>query len=390
MIQYYYIENESTIKLIAVIYGERNMKPTFIHTSDIHLGMKFNNKNFSLKEREKRREELWDTFDKIIKIIKEEKTPYLFIAGDMIESEYFNFKGLKRIIQKFESISDTKIIITCGNSDCYNINSMYDYVDFPENVYIIKNTEQVKKLDFIQDNLCIYSISINKSEGNQNFKSVYDISMDENKINILLLYCDTQKTIEDVSFDSIDIDLIKNKFDYCALGGKHNYIKLKDNVVYSGSPEPLSFLEDNEHGIVKGFIEKNNVTHSFHSIAKRKFINRNIDLDLNYGYNKILDLIKFSGDTFSNTKDYIRVNLIGNINTDISIDEIKKEAKQFFYYIEFADNFSYKNLEEKKYKENDFNIIESYKLQFSNQSNRLEKEAFKLGIDVLRKEKVVR
>ncbi len=366
------------------------MKPKFVHTSDIHLGMKFNNKHFSLKEREKRREELWDTFDEIIKMVREEKIKYLFIVGDMIESEYFNFKGLKRIIQKFKSIEDTKIIITCGISDPYNINSMYDYIDFPENVYLIRNTEHVQKINFDEDNLCIYSISSNNSTDSRNLQAVYDISVNEDKLNVLLLYSYTKKTSDENLNSKLNIGLIKNKFDYCALGGKHNYNKLENNVVYSGTPEPLSFDEDDEHGVIKGCFEKGNITYDFYNIAKRKFTNRNIDIDVTYGYNKILDLIKFSGDTFSNIKDYVRVNLTGTVNADISIDEIKNEARQFFYYIEFEDNFSYKNLDEKKYEENEFNIIESYKLQFENRSDKLEREAFKLGLDILRKEKVVR
>nr|WP_312579640.1 metallophosphoesterase [Sedimentibacter sp.] len=366
------------------------MKPKFIHTSDIHLGMKFNN-NFSLKEREKRREELWDTFDEIINTVKVEKIKYLFIVGDMIESEYFNYKGLKKIIQRFKSIEDTKVIITCGNKDPYNINSMYDYVEFPQNVFLIRNTEHVQKIDFNDDNLCIYCISQNNEYAdNHKFQYVYDISVDEEKINVLLLYCNTENINEETPQVRFNIDLVKNKFDYCALGGKHNYNKLGNNVAYSGTPEPLSFNEGDEHGIIKGILEKKNVIYDFLNIAKRKFINRDIEIDSTYGYNKILDLIKFSGDTFSNTKDYVRVNLTGNVNPDISIEEIKNESRQFFYYIEFEDNFSYKNTDEKRYEENEFNIIESYKLQFENLSDKLEKEAFKLGLDALRKEKVVR
>jgi len=364
------------------------MKPTFIHTSDIHLGMKFNNKHLSLKEREKRREELWDTFDEIIKVAKQDHISYLFIVGDMIESEYFTFKGLKKILQKFKSIEDTKIIITCGSRDPFNINSMYDYVDWPKNVYFIKNTDSIQKISFSEDNLCIYSLSWGKTSSNQNSQLVYDISVDENKLNVLLLHCDTDNM--NGEFLPINASLIKNKFDYCALGGKHNFEKIKDNVVYSGTPEPISFDEINEHGIIKGLLEKKNLTYYFYPIAKRKFINRNIEIDILYGFNKILDLIKFSGDTFSNIKDYVKVNLTGIVNTDISIDEIKNEAKQFFYYIEFEDNFLYKNFDEKRYDDNEFNIIESYKLQFENHNDKLEQQAFKLGLSVLRKEKVVR
>ena len=61
------------------------MNIKFIHTSDIHLGKKFDIKNFSLKEREKRRQEIWDTFDEIIKLARIEKTNYLFIAGDLTD-----------------------------------------------------------------------------------------------------------------------------------------------------------------------------------------------------------------------------------------------------------------------------------------------------------------
>lgn len=362
------------------------MKPIFIHTSDIHLGLKLTNKQFSLKEREKRREELWDTFDAIIEDATNEKVKYMFIAGDMAEGEYLNFRILKRIIQKFKNAENIKFIITCGKSDFYNINSLYEYVEWPENVYFFKNSNQVQKIFFEEDNLCIYSVSCGDSENNEFAQLIYDISVDESKLNVLILHCSNDTNDENY----INPDLVKNKFDYCAFGGNHNYAAIKDNVVYSGTPEPLSFEETKEHGIIKGTLEKSNVTYDFIAVAKRKFVIRNIEMDLSCSFNKILDLIKFSGDTISNIKDYIRVNLNGTVNADISIDEIKNEAKQFFYYIEFEENYVYKNVEENKYEDNDFNIIESYKLQFDNHENKLEQQAFELGLRVLRKEKVVR
>ena len=72
------------------------------------------------------------------------------------------------------------------------------------------------------------------------------------------------------------------------------------------------------------------------------------------------------------------------------MEEVENEAKQFFYYIEFEENYSYMNAEDKIYDHNDFNIIESYKLQFENSQDKLEQQAFKLGLEVLRKEKVVK
>lgn len=364
------------------------MKSKFIHTSDIHLGMKFNNKQFSLKERKKRREELWDTFDEIIKVVKTENISYLFIVGDMTELEYLTFKSLKRIIQEFKNIDNTKIIITCGPSDPSNINSKYGYIDWPENVYFVNNTDSIQKIDFDDDNLCIYSMSWNNSTDNQNFQLVYDVLVDENKLNVLMLHCGSENS--NGEYLPINVDLIKNKFDYCALGGKHNYEIIEENVVYSGTPEPFSFDEINEHGMIKGVLEKKDITYGLYPIAKRKFINRDVEIDKAYGFNKILDLIKFSGDTFSNIKDYVKINIKGTVNSDINIEEVKDEARQFFYYIEFEDSFSDENFEDKKYDDREFNILASYKLQFNDNHDRLEKQAYKLGFNVLRKEKVVR
>jgi exonuclease SbcD len=364
------------------------MKLKFIHTSDLHLGKKFDIKNFSLKERKKRRQELWDSFDEIIRTAKIEEVQYLFIAGDLTDGEYISYKSLNKISSKFSSIPDTNVIINCGQSDPYNVNNMYEYIEWPDNVYIIKNTETVEKLNFPENNLCIYSISWDNHAENKRTQPIYDISVDENKLNILMLHCD----IDSNDRLPVNIDIIKNKFDYCPLGGRHNFRKITDNVVYCGTPEPLSFEEEGEHGIIRGTLEKNNTQYSFLPIAKRKFINRKIDLNISYSFNKILDLIKFSGDTFSNIKDYVRIELTGEVNADISMDEIENEAKQFFYYIEFEDNYIY-DTENRNYEGNEFNIIESYKLQFDkndDNEDKLQQQAFKLGLEVLRKEKVVK
>lgn len=363
------------------------MKIKFIHTSDIHLGRKFDIKNFSLKEREKRRQEIWDTFDEIIKTARDEKTKYLFISGDLTEEEYINFKSLKNIALKFKSIPETKVVIACGKSNPYNINSMYEYIEWPQNVYIVKSTESIEKLNFPDDNLCVSSMSWDNHVQNFKTQAIYDISVDESKINVLLLYCDIEAESKDLF---VNIDIIKNKFDYCALGGRHNFSRARDNAAYCGSPEPMSFEETDEHGIIKGTLEKNSVEFKMYPLVKRKFVTRGINLDINHSFNKILDLIKFSGDTFSNIKDYVRINLTGIVNTDVSMDEVENEAKQFFYYIEFEENYIYKNSEEKIYDHNEFNIIESYKLQFENHQDKLEQQAFKLGLEVLRKEKVVK
>jgi DNA repair exonuclease SbcCD nuclease subunit len=63
------------------------MELSFIHTGDIHLCNNFDSISLSEKERELRRKELWEAFDKIIDLSMENEVDYLFIAGDLICSK---------------------------------------------------------------------------------------------------------------------------------------------------------------------------------------------------------------------------------------------------------------------------------------------------------------
>lgn len=366
------------------------MNVTFLHTADIHLGTKFvNNKQFSLKEREKRRSELWDTFNEIINIAKKDKINYLLIAGDLIAESYSRFKDIQRIIKGFEQIPDTKVIITCGNNDPYShITSMYRFVRWPENVYLFSNTDKTEVYTSDDDDdVCIYSVSWDEDKEFDVAEEIYNIKTDKDKINILLLHCDVNNQSE----HSIDSNIIKYKFNYCALGHVHNYTEVERNIIYPGTPEPLNFTEEGQHGIISGEISNNHLVTTFVPIAKRKFVTREINLEVGYNFNRILDLIKNSGGKFDNMTDYVKVILNGTISNHISIDEIKNEASQFFYYIEFEDNYIYeKNLDEPD-KEIKGSILESYIMQFENidKTDKKYQQAFELGLQVLRREKVV-
>lgn len=358
------------------------MNIKFMHTSDLYLGTKFNIKNFSLKERQKRREELWDTFCEIINIAKTDSIDYLFITGNLIHEEYADFNLFKKVINKFKLIPDTKIIIIFGKKDYYDIDSLYYYVEWPENVYAVKNSEIVKQLDFVEDNISIHALSCNKNDNLTNYESIYDSHITEGYTNLLL--------VNDESYgDRLDINLIKNKFDFCFLGGCNNYKEIEDNIIYVGSPEPIGFEDTKKHGIVKGSIDDGNIIYEFVPIAKRNFEIYEIDLENLTEFNKIVNAIKFSGDAISNIKNYVRIKLQGTIDQYISIEEIKEESKQFFYYIEFEDNYKYKT-EEKIYDYNEFNMVESFKMQFENLDDKLQKQAYELGLELLRKEKAVK
>ena len=48
----------------------------FIHTGDLHLGLKFKNVSFQQEKAIERRNELWSTFERIVKYAKDNKVDF--------------------------------------------------------------------------------------------------------------------------------------------------------------------------------------------------------------------------------------------------------------------------------------------------------------------------
>lgn len=365
------------------------MKATFLHASDIHLGVKIKNKNFSLREREKRRIELWETFEEIIDIAKNEDIKYLFIAGDMMNQDYCNFKDIKRLVSLFEKIRNTKVIITCGNKDPYSITSIYEFAQWPSNVYLFRNTEKVEKIEF-PDGVCVYSLSCGKGNHGSKVEQIYNVKTDNSKINILLLHAETVNNTNDGLY--INPEIIKYKFNYCAMGHIHDYLKLEKNIIYPGTPEPFIFEynKNDRHGIIKGEIGLDYLSTEFLPISNRKFVYKEIKIEKDFDFNEILDLIKKTEDKIDIMKDYVKIKLTGTVSNDVSMEEIKNEAKQFFYYIEFKDEYSYEKSVVESVGKLRGNIIESYIAQFENidKSDKITEKAFELGLKILKSEDI--
>lgn len=365
------------------------MRATFLHTSDIHLGVKINNKSFSLREREKRRIELWETFERIINIVKDRGLKYLFIAGDMINQDYCNFKDIKRIISLFERVKDTNVVITCGNNDPYSITSLYEFAQWPSNVHLFKNTEKVEKLEFA-DGVCIYSLSCGKGNHGDKVEQIYNIKTDNTKINILLLHAETVNDINDGLY--INPEIIKYKFNYCAMGHIHEYLSLEPNIIYPGTPEPFNFEynQNDRHGVIVGEIDLDYLFTEFLAISNRKFVYKEVNIEKDFDFNQILDLIKETENKIDIMKDYVKIKLTGTVSNEVSMEEIKNEAKQFFYYIEFQDEYSYEKSVTETIGKLRGNIIESYITQFENvdKSNKITEKAFELGLQILKSEDI--
>ena len=332
----------------------------FIHTADIHLGAAFLEKN-----------QLFESFERIIEDAKNEKVDVLMISGDLFNKQPL-LKELREINALFSRIGNTKVFIIAGNHDFIKKDSYYNSFNWNENVIFIKGNK-ISRIDVDKLNLSIYGMSYHNREIREN---IYDNLTPDNeeRINILMAH-GGDETHGPINFQSLN----DSGFDYIALGHIHKYSEPINNyAIYPGSIEPLDINETGAHGYVYGEITKTGRLIEFRSIAKKRCIHYELDVtgkDSNFG---IIEELKKVID-----KDaYYKINLIGKSKIDLNFGlfyNIKNVVK-------VVDNTSLDYDIDKLLKDNENGILGEYIKNFvinNTSPSEIEKKSNEYAIKAL-------
>ena len=219
----------------------------FIHTGDIHYGMKPDSNRPWGKERA---DAVKSSLQKIIDVAKKKEVDLLLIAGDLFHSQPFS-RDLKEVNFLFSTIPDTKVVIIAGNHDCLRENNNILSFPWAKNVVYL-STPTISSVFFQDINTEIYGFSYHDREVKENIVS--GLSIRENdRVKILLLHGGDAMHLP---FDKNELNKISSS--YIALGHIHKPEVLFDrHMAYCGSPEPLDMTETGDHGIFYGEIDNN-------------------------------------------------------------------------------------------------------------------------------------
>lgn len=318
-------------------------KIKILHCGDLHFDTPFSdlNRDFS----EIRREDLRETFGRIVDIAKKQEVKILLITGDLFDNSSITKTTLDYIRKKLEDIKDIRVFISPGNHDPYNEKSFYSIVQWPENVHIFKNNLEEIIMEDLK--LKIYGIGFSKAYERtsllKNFKDKF--SIDQDFINIMVLHGDIAQNNGYNDYNPITYeDIGESKMDYIALGHRHSFsgiLKEKNTYyAYSGNPEGRGFDETGEKGIIMGYVSKNLVDLSFIPICKRKYAVKEVSITDCDTYEEIIREIMKSVE-----HDYRKVNLYkiilkGEIHSDFIINKsvIDEKLKGEFFYTKIIDD----------------------------------------------------
>lgn len=253
----------------------------FIHIADIHLGAQ---PDAGSAYSAGRKEEIRNTFSRVIDICEQEKTDVLLIAGDLFHRQPL-LGELKEVNYWFSRLTHTKVVLIAGNHDYIKKNSYYRTFKWNDNVYPLFGDKmgyvKIEELD-----LAVYGFSYHAKEIREERYNLKAQGLAGTEI--LLAHGGDDRHIPIQS--SV---LAASGFDYIALGHIHKpQAVVKNLALYAGALEPVDKNDVGPHGFVRGEITEHGTTAMFVPFASREYIHLVIDVDDTMTNGSLKDRIK--------------------------------------------------------------------------------------------------
>lgn len=214
-----------------------------LHCADIHLDTPF--EGLSPEKSDERRRGLRATFMRMMEYVRNGGINYVFISGDLFDTEYATNGTAELLIREFRNCPSTTFIIAPGKHDAYKDNPIYSTERLPSNCYVF-SSDKLDRFDFPDDKLTVYGWAFIDDKVVEN--PLYDKVVDDvSKINIVLGYADVDSALSDTACPVSTADLKAFGADYYALGSRHEgseFVNLDDSLYgYPGALESTGFDE---------------------------------------------------------------------------------------------------------------------------------------------------
>ena len=312
-----------------------------IHCADLHLNSPLNS-NFSLEKSKTRKDEITNSFYRLVDYATANQVDVVLVVGDLFDSAKISQKLVKNILEKIGSAQDVKFLYVRGNHDesfCFNL-------ELPENLYVFDEGYDVYEFE----NLSIGSFS-HPSE--DMLKSFSKMNFKKDNFNILAMHTSVSGSYGDFSV-KID-DFSGRNIDYIALGHFHTFTSaiLDKRGVYSycGTLDGRGFDEPGKKGFV--LIDTDEKKYEFVEFSSRVIFDITIDITDVTSTVDLIELIKENTEQ-TTQEDIVRITFVGAKDITIDVSLISKNFEDEFFYFTIRDN-SVQRIDFREY-ENDISL----------------------------------
>jgi len=314
----------------------------FIHCADIHLDAPFSifgNENLSSE----RRKDLKKTFEFITELVMDKNADFLIIAGDLYEHGYVSRNTIGWINGQFKKLGQKPVIIVPGNHDPYVKNSWYRSYNWNDNVHIL-TTENPEYYD---ENLNVYFYGIGFDSFHQDNLPVQKApQVLPGRFNICLFHGTLDMQFAQSPYNPVTSGYLTGLgFDYYALGHFHSRNEaLSDiGIINPGSPEPLGFDEEGEHGVYLVELTREESLkreYTFVKTQQRAYFDMDINIEDVKSHAGLLEKIEDILCMYDSQKNIFRINLTGRryLDSHIDVNTLRHQLENACFSIQFYDN----------------------------------------------------
>jgi exonuclease SbcD len=303
------------------------MRVRLLQFGDLHLDAPFTSLCDIDGRPNQRRQDLKRALSGIIDIALSEAPDMVLICGDLYEHAYTAKGSINYVCDQFGRIPDIPVVMIPGNHDPLVPGSFYSGHRWPPNVHILGAGGM---FEHSPSNTRVYCGAPERT--------------DPYYINILMHHGTLDMPFSSNAFQPIDGKEIEEAgFDYCALG--HFHTRISRRIFFNaGSPEPLGFDEEGDHGVYLSVIEKEpgergNIKSDFIKLSSRRAVNLEIDISGCRSTEQAAELVDAGIKKAGSGEDLFRVILKGRIPSDVRIDTeaVTEQTADKVFYIKIAD-----------------------------------------------------
>ncbi|MBE5737448.1 MAG: DNA repair exonuclease [Clostridiales bacterium] len=305
----------------------------FIHVSDLHLDSKID--GIPTDKSRIRREEIVNTFERLVAYASNNQVHAIIIAGDMFDTSRVTIKTRERVIGTVKKYSNIDFLYVAGNHD--EINFLSQIEEFPENLIIFSDNWQ--SIDYGD---CVVS-GINLTNLNQ--KIIYDtLILDKSKVNIVAIHGQVAGYNCSDKAEIISLPKLKDKnIDYLALGHIHSYsrgvLDERGEYVYSGCLDGRGFDELGDKGFVLLEYKDQKLQSQFIKFSSRNLYEIEYDVSDKTSFYELCDFIEQDLLKKIDANSLVKVVLKGKHKTDFYIDKFSLATKlnNLFFFAKVYD-----------------------------------------------------
>lgn len=296
----------------------------FIHCADVHLGSRIDSR-FPREVSERKREEVRNTFRKMVEYARREDVCAILLSGDVFDSDKPFKKDKEFFFSVVEKNPEIDFLYLRGNHDSFGeCRALPNLKTF---------SEEWQSYEY--DDVVISGVEMLPG----NATSLYAaLSLDAEKKNIVMLHGQIGDTM---GMDKVCLSRLRDKhIDYLALGHVHTYasgeLDARGTYAYCGCLEGRGFDEAGEKGFVLIDVNDDGVTHTFQPFCERMIECFTLDVT---GHGDAYRVSRMAAEYITEPKSICRFELVGELEADADelADDVKKYLQSECFFVDVKD-----------------------------------------------------